>query len=333
MAETSTQSGQTPGSTMGVGEGAQMGQGMLTFDMTEKALIKAMEAITSEEILAFTSLLEVTQTQDIDITLYSIFDFQGFDPRAIARKFLVINKHFRDTIGKTEETLDQLKNDVMFCIAANIYMGNLQSKSLSRRSASGRQKVSYLVAKYSMKIASTGAGQPSDVITFPRVTNSFPVLACRMASVLPSKNFLAAPFNTVTLPKFMRISAFGSFCDISLPERTSLFLLQAVCAYSCDQSITVHEGEKKKRKIKKTEDVMTPLDAYALQWDFITVTATSPVPILRMRKGMMLEFKVDSLYSILEPIVKNFRTLIGDQNPIVAKEDFEKDIRDFTSST
>lgn len=305
---------------------------LLTFDMTEKALVKALDSVTPEDILAFTSLLEVTQTDAIDISLYMIFEFQGFDPVSVIRKLLVINKHHRESGGRTEETLALLKEDVMFMIAANIFMGNLQKKSMSRRSASGRQKIATLVAKYAMKTGSTGAGLPSDVLTFPRVANSFPVLATRMAKVLPSKDFLTGVFQTKELPKFMRISAFASFCDQKLEGRTRAFLLHAVCSYSCDQTLVVHEGENKKKKVKKGENVLTPIDAYGLQWTFIEVASNSTVPSAQMKRAMMTEFEMEKQYSVLEPIVKNFRTLVGDSTPMVGKSEYESDIRDFISS-
>jgi len=333
MASTTQGTINTPPTTTAGTEEASAPVPKLVFDLSEKALVKALDSITPENILEFTTLLEVVQTSAIDISIFALFEFQGFDPVAIIRKLLVVNHHYRITLGKAEETLEVLKEDVMMMIAANIFMGNLQQKSLQRRSAAGRLKISQLIAKYAIKKGSTGTGLASDQITFPRVSNALPVLATRMASVLPSKDFLAGPFVTKELPKFMRISAFASFCDPDLEERTRLFLLHAVCSYSCDQSIIVFEGEKKKKKDKKDETVMTPLDAYALQWDFISVASTSTVPKKQMRKSMLVEFQVESLYSRLEPIVKNFRTLIGDSTVMVTKAEYEKDIRDFCSST
>lgn len=304
----------------------------LVFDMTEKALIKAMEDITTEEVLGFVTLLEATQTGQIEVTIFAIFEFQGFDPNAIIRKLLAVNKYFREEKKVATETLQSLKEDVMFMIAANIYMGNLQRKSLSRRSATGRMKIQELISKYSMKTGTTGAGLASDVLTFPRVVNAFPVLSCRMAMVLPSKDFLSGEFGTRHLPKFMRLSAFGSFCEVALEQRTQLFLLHAVCSYSCDQTMVVHEGERKKKKMKKAEDVMLAMDAYNLQWDFIQITSSSPVPKPQMKRAMMTEFNVITLYETLKPIVTKFRTLVGDANPIPEKGQYESDIQGFINS-
>lgn len=304
----------------------------LVFDMTEKALVKAMEDVTTEEVLGFVTLLEATQTSQIEVSIFAIFEFQGFDPNAIIKKLLAVNKYYREEMKVASETLQSLKEDVMFMIAANIYMGNLQKKSLSRRSANGRMKIQELITKYSMKTGTTGAGLASDVLTFPRVVNAFPVLSCRMAMVLPSKDFLSGDFGTRYLPKFMRLSAFGSFCESTLEQRTQLFLLHAVCSYSCDQTMVVHEGQKKVKKMKKEEDVMTASDAYALQWDFIQITSSSTVPKPQMKRAMMTEFGVMGLYETLKPIVSKFRTLVGDANALPDKTQFESDIQGFVNS-
>jgi hypothetical protein len=332
MTDSSAAGPPTPGTTSIGGGVALPPQPKIVFDMTDKALVKAMESIQPDEILAFVTLLETVTTDKIDISLFAIFEFQGFDPNSIIRKLLVINKHYRDTLGKAEETLEILKQDVMFMIAANIYMGNLQDKSLSRRSGLGRQKIGDLIAKYNMKRGTTRAGLPSDTLTFPRVANSFPVLTTRMAKLLPSKDFVGSAFNTVELPKFMRVSSFASLCDESIPERTRMFLLHAVCSYSCDQSMVVHEGRKREKRVKKDEDVMTPVDAFSLQWNFIEVASKSPVPKIQMKRGMMVEFQIQSLYDLLAPVVSKFRTLIGDPTSMVAKTDYEKDITDFVST-
>jgi hypothetical protein len=325
-------SGMATGTPPSTSEDAPISQAIvkdLTFDMTERALMKALEATSTEDIKAFVASLEVIQSRDIEVSLYTIFEFQGFDPWAIIRKLLTINRHYRETLGHKEESLEKLKEDVMFMIAANLYMGNLQEKSLSRRPAAGRTKVQNLIKKYNMKRGTTGAGQPSDQLTFPRVANSFPVLTCRMASVLPSKDFVGTEFDTRDLPKFMRISSFASLCDSQLEERSRLFLLHCVCSYSCDQTIVVHEGEKKKKKMKKSEDVMTPIDAYSLQWEFINVASTSPVPTREMKKALMLEFSISTRYDTLVAIVRRFRNLIGDSTPLPAKPEFEGDVEGF----
>jgi hypothetical protein len=129
----------------------------------------------------------------------------------------------------------------------------------------------------------------------------------------------------------MRVASFSTFCHSDLNERTRIFLLQAVCAYSCDQTIIVHEGEKKKRRIAKDKDAMTPADAYGLQWDFIMVSSESPVPDLDLKRAMMAEFLVQNLYTHLNDVVKLLREHISDKTPLPTEEQYQEDVKNFIS--
>jgi hypothetical protein len=303
----------------------------IVFDASEKSIAKSMDEVTTEEILKFTDTIEAVQGKDILSLMSSLFDFMGFDPLMIIKKLLTINKYYRVEKKIDTETEEMLKIDIMMMVCANIMMGNLQTKSVGRRSAKGRAAIEYLMAKYQMKIGSTGAGLPSDTLTFPRVANSFPVLTCRTAQVLPTKNFQGKPFKTVNVPKFMRTTAFASFCSEDMSEDVRMFLLEVVCAYNCDQLITVHEGEQKKKKIAKNANPMTPLDAYAAQWDYILVSSTSPVPDPKMKRAILAEFLIDNLYSELSDIVKNFRELLEIKTPMPTEQEYQKGVRDFIS--
>jgi len=227
-------------------EVASLKREMVIFDMSEKNVISAMEAITTDDIEKFVSKMEVIKGDDIAKMMMSLFDFMGFDPTAIIRKLIAVNKYYVEVKKLPNESEETLIWDIIMMICANIVMGNLQQKSIGRRSQKGRMALGYLIQKYEMRKGSTGAGLPSDVLTFPRVANSFPSITCRAAAVLPSKNFLSGPFKTTQVPKYMRVSAFASLCPDEMDEKVRLMLLEVVCAYSCDQLITVHEGEKKK---------------------------------------------------------------------------------------
>lgn len=305
----------------------------ITLDATDKALVTSMEDITTQELDDFVSKIDAIQSSEVLNLISSLFDFQGFDPIQVIKKLLAINKYYQTKGSNPPETHETLKQDIMLMVAANIIMGNLQMRSAGRRSEKGRAALEYLVSKYKMKIGSTGAGLPSDTLTFPRVANSFPVLTCRSAQALPSKNLSKSPFETKLIPKFMRVSAFASLCSEEMEERTREFLLTCVCAYSCDHMITVHEGEKKKRRERKEENAFLPEDAWAAQWDYILVSSTSPVPSLQMKRAMMTEFKVSGLYSVLEPIVRKSIDLLQSKWVIPTEQEFKKDIESFSSGT
>jgi len=302
----------------------------LVFDMTDKAIVKAMEEVTVDDIKRLVKSLEIIQSSEIEVSMYSIFEFMGFDPIQVIKKLLLINKNYREVLKVVEETEEILKQDIMLMIAANIYMGNLQAKSVSRRSGTARYVLTYLQKKYQLKIGSTGTGLSGDTLTFPRVANSFPALTTRMATVLPTKDFPSGKFKTLLLPKFMRVSAFASFCPIEMAARTRLFLLHAVCSYSCDQSVVVSEGEAKKPENKSKKLVpITPLEAFGMQWNFILVASTSPVPAFGMKKNMHREFKTNELYKNLLPIVKNLRDIAKDTTPVPTEDEFKLDLKEF----
>jgi len=300
--------------------------------MTDKALSKAMEELPQEELDNFIATMEVTQTSDIDTTLYSIFDFQGFDPFGVMRKLLVVNKHYREVEGRVKETIDTLKFDVLLAIAAHIYMGNLQDKAVKRRGATGRMAVDYIMAKYAVKRGSTGSGMGSEVLTFPRIANSFPVITVRMASKLPSKNFGKTTLETDMLPKWMRVAAFASLCSEKMHERTRLFILHAHAAYSVDQTMVVHEGEKRKKKVKRTEDVLTVTDAFNLQWPFIEVSSTSPVPSESMKRAVLNEMQMQDQYLRIQPVVSRLRSALGESTPVPSESEFKADLEALYSS-
>lgn len=304
-----------------------------TFDVTEKAMVKLMDDITEEEVLAFSRKMDSIQGREISDLVLSLFDFMGFDPLIVIKKLVMINRYYRVTKNIEEETEEILKQDIVLMVCANVVMGNLQVKSRSRRSAKGKMVIEYMMKKYDVRVGSTGAGLPSDVLTFPRIANSFPTLTCKAAKILPSKNFTSAPFKTRAVPLVMRVSAFASFCHETLNERTRIFLLEGVCAYSCDQTIVVHEGEKKKKKIAKDKDVMTPEMAYGLQWDYILVASGSPVPPLPLKRAILGEFLVENMYSSLKEVIENFRSLLKLKDPIPTESEFQSDVRAFINGT
>lgn len=307
---------------------------VIKFDMTEKAIIKAMDEISDKEIIDFTSKMELVQEKDILGLVSSLFEFQGFDPKAIIRKLVIINEYYIKEKKLEEESRDTLMQDVVMMVCANVVMGNLQLKSMGRRSNTGRLALGYLVSKYQIMSGSTGAGLPSDTLTFPRIANSFPVVTCRAANVLKPKSFPSAPFKTAAIPHYMKVSSFASLCGDDMEGKTREFLLQCVCAYSCDQMITVHEGEKKKRKRKgeKADETMTPLDAYGNQWDYIVAASGSPVPSPEMKRAMLLELKVENMYSSLIDIVKRFREILEIKDTILSEEEFQEGVSNYISS-
>lgn len=295
--------------------------------LTSTELSTRMSVLTPEGINKIISMTVEVKASSIDITIFSIFNFQGFDPDAIIRKLMVLQAYHG-----TDD--DDLKRDIMMMIAANIYMGNLSGKALGRRSSQGRDEVDYLSSKYQVRIGSTSTGIPSDIVTFPRVAGTFPVLACRMADRLPSKDVTGQAFKSLAVPKLMRMNSFSALCKEPLGLRTRLFLLKSVAAYSCDLSILFEKGriQKQKKKPKEDKEVVDVKEIAASQWTFIWVASESKTPSIEICRKAFLDFNVSSFYAKLLPVAENYNKIMDDPTDLPTKDQYEKDITEYLSS-
>jgi len=328
--ESSTVPQDTPeGSTVASGGSVQSGVSIpitdFTFNLTEAQINKAIESVTDKEITDFANLIDTTTQDDINPADFIALEYQGFDPLMVRLTLIAISK-------KHKEQLSQLKSDVMWMIAINIYMGNVQAKSHSRRSLRGRTIVGALVKKYGIKTGSQGAGQVSTMITFPRVSAAFPTLSTRMANKLPVKRYVRAPFHSFTLPGFMTIASFASLIDDEATEDLKMFLLEVVCAYSCDQSIVVAEGKSRAARQGKRPEPLGAIEAHSLQWPYIEAASNSPVPSGVMRRTLFTEYQLIDMYEIFQPVVTTLRNLIGQPAVVMDEEKYKKDIAAYIAS-
>jgi len=299
---------------------------LVKLTLTSQQLSMQMSALDDKAVETFVAKTVEVQISQLDISIFAIFEFQGFDPDAIIRKLLILKEHYKLSD-------DELKEDIMYMIAANIYMGNLSGKAMGRRSQDGRDMLDDLTSRYKIQVGTTGTGKSSDIITFPRVAGSFPIVSCRMASRLPTKTMVGQAFKSEKVPKFMRMSAFASFCKAGLQERSRLFLLKSVAAYSCDQSIIFEIGRRKAKKKTGDELKVDPLGIGAEQWPFIWNAAESKVPNLVQAKKMMIEFNVTGLYDDLKPVVENYNIIMNDPTSIPTKAEFEADITQYVAGS
>jgi hypothetical protein len=277
--------------------------------MTEKELMDSIEAVSDSEVATLVDETESVASSSISASTFAEFEFQGFDPKKVVKKLLAMSKAH----GIKEE---DLRKDIMFMVAANLYMGNLSGKALIRRSKEGNDRIADLAEKYIVHVGSTGTGLPSDALTFPRIANSFPVMTCRMATVLPTKDFIGKPFNSMEIPRYMRVGAFASFCKKEMDPRLRLFLLEAVASYSCDQSVVFEEGRLKKAK-KAGDDAKINVKTIAGdQWTYIQASADSPFPLKPACIEVLKEFNILGQISRLIPVVDNYRKLVGSSEPM-----------------
>lgn len=287
-----------------------------------KDIVDGMAAVTDASINSIISKTVEVAISSISLTIFMIFEYQGFDPDAIIRKLIFLKDHYK----MTEE---DLKTDIMYMIAANIYMGNMSGKALARRSQQGRDMIDDLTSKYEIKIGTTGTGLSSDVLTFPRVSGSFPVLSAKMASVLPVGEYVGKPFKSSSLPKYMRINAFAALCGSGLAERSRVFLLKAVASFSCDQSIVYEEGRRKKLKLKGNDLNVDPKDIAADQWTYIWASSESKMPAPEVKKKALIDFNVMKEYPKLQPIVENYNKIMDDPTGVPTQSEFESDITNY----
>lgn len=292
--------------------------------LSQTDLVKAMDAVTKEQVSDLVKQSVEIDVAMFDMNIFSIFEFQGFDPYAVMRKLIMLKQHYKLSD-------EDLKVDILYMIAANIYMGNLSGKALARRGTEGRTMIDDLQDRYKLELGSTGTGKPSDVLTIPRISAAFPMVSCKMAERLPTKDHIGEAFMSVPVPRFMRVNAFASFCPQEMALRTRLFLLKAAAAYSCDQSIVFSKGQQKKDKKKPDEIKVDPALIAADQWTFIWAASEGPVPPLDARRQLHVIMNTVSLYDRLRPVVVNYDKIVKDTTLIPTKEEYEKDISAFIS--
>jgi hypothetical protein len=281
-----------------------------TLEVTPEELLEMINQITPGQIIAFRNAVMKMAVGKMNPAQFSIYEYQGFDPRRIMLKYLAVGIYHGMKI-------DGIINDIMHVIAINLYMGNVASQKLERRPQAGRDKLSELVGAYNIKLGSTGTGLTPDTVTVPRTSAAFPILSTRMATILPTTETSGMPFKSENIPRCMRIASFASFLSHNIEQPTRDFLKKVVMAYSSDQSI-VFSIDKKTRK-----PTMNPLDAYNRQLTYIQASMSSSVPE-EWEKGVMLqEFGIESQYFVMEKIVTNLNKLVGLNEPVVSESDFK----------
>jgi len=266
--------------------------------------------------------IEKILKDDINPMEFSIFDYVGFDPFIIMKVMIAISGYHNDSP-------DVLVSDIKFCIAANLYMGNIQAKANTRRSDAGREKLNYLISKYNISTGSTGTGILPHTITFPRVTASFPILAVNMSWKLCPKT-VNLDFVSRLVPSYMRVSAFMSLLSDRMEPDVRMFLLEAANAYSADMSLAYEKGRLK--KLKKDPKV-DPRQTASDQWSYAEVIANSPVPDEQSRINIILKLNIASDYVNLANVVRHYRSIMNKVDiasvAVPTQEELEKAITDF----
>lgn len=294
-------------------------------EMTPEKVSEMVQNVTDSEVASTVSLVERIPSGAQDRMEFSIFDFVGFDPLMVVRVLKAYQKFYTDKD-------DDLMSDVRFSIAATIYMGNLQTKALTRRAQEGRTKIEYLTRKYNVRTGSQGAGLPQEALTFPRIAASFPVLAIRMAVTCPPKA-VDIEFKGKQVPACMRLTPFGSLCSPGMDADLRLFLMEASNAHGSDMALAYERGRCKKAK---TEFKPNPKAVSEDQWAFMEVAADSSVPEEDMKKAILTELNLAQYYGDLAEVVANYRSKVSGKavgaGEVLSKANFEKLLSDYIAS-
>nr|QYF49553.1 MAG: coat protein [Sichuan phenui-like virus 3] len=294
-------------------------------NLSKEEIEKLVKKISSTQVKTIVKEVEKIEKRDIEPIQFNIFDFQGFDPFVIISVFLVINEHF----GEVNKVMIE---DIKFCIAACLYMGNLQPKALTKRKAEGRGKIDYLSSKYNILMGSTGSGVPAEAVTFPRVVASFPVLSIKMASAVPPKA-VNRDFMSTSIPSYMRLSPFASLCSPNMAKELRLFLMECCNAHGSDMSIAYEVGRLKKQKKEIKYD---PISLANDQWGFVEVASDSPVPEEDSKKTLLASLDLPKDFALMEKVVKNYRAIMQKKKVedvvCMDKKEFEGFLSDFISS-
>jgi hypothetical protein len=294
-------------------------------EMTPEMVSKLVQDVTDSDVSSTVTLVNKIVSTAQDRMEFSIFDFVGFDPLMIVRVLKAYQKHY-------SEGNEDLMSDVRFSIAATIYMGNLQTKALTRRALEGRTKIEYLTRKYNVRTGSQGAGLPAEALTFPRIAASFPVLAIRMATTLPPKAVDIA-FKGKLVPACMRLTPFGSLCSPNMDDTLRLFLMEASNAHGADMALAYERGRCKKAK---TEFKPNPKEAAEDQWAFMEVAGDSSVPEEDMKKTILTELNLGQFHANLAEVVANYRSKVQGKevgvSDVMGKGAFEKALSEYIAS-
>lgn len=293
--------------------------------MDSVQLTSLINDVKSGEITSIVTLVVEVKVSVSDRILFSIFDYVGFDPEMVPKVLRAYQKFY-----KTSD--DDLLSDIRFSLAAVLYMGNLQTKSMTRRALEGRTKIEYLVRKYNIRTGTTNAGLPAEVLTFPRIAAAFPVLAVRMANVLPP-TAVSILFKGRLVPACMRLTPFASLCASGMGEKLQSFLLRVCNAHASDMALAYERGRCKKAKVDfKPQPKVVAED----QWAFMEVAAASTVPSDAQRKELLQELNLAQYYVNLKEVYTNYMAVTQDLDAekveTMSQQQFETELSSFVSA-
>jgi hypothetical protein len=263
--------------------------------------------ITEAEISEMWSIIDDADVSSLDQEALKIFEYQGFDPKAILVSLMKAKK-------KNKISDDMFKTDILTMCAIAIIKGSINSNNIKKISDEGQQEISRLETTYGIKRGS-GRKEKPEVVTISRIGATFPgkIIQLICAGKVQSRTFMG-PLSSSSLPAFMRHQAFAAIIPKSLKQKTKDFLLSLVTAFSVDQSIQINPNKKEK---------LEPAIIFINQSNFVAVTHNGQYPPEHLKIAI---FKtMNFVYEDLMPTARRISAVMGDI-VIPSRDEFNSDI-------
>jgi hypothetical protein len=219
---------------------------------------------------------------------FDIFQYQGFNPMKIVESLLKVK-------NKKSMSDAELQEDIMKMVAIGQIKGNITEKNKTKMSDEGQTMLNSLQAKYDIKYGG-GKNQPSSVITFPRITATFPDLAVKLAGILGPRDYPGGPFLTSRLPAPMRVQVFPSIVPKSLESKIKTFFLKASLCYSVDQTHAFPSTGKK-----------DPKQLISIQAQFVLLSHNSIVPKEEVRTILFKSLSFTTDYNAIVSVLTDYK--------------------------
>jgi hypothetical protein len=232
------------------------------------------------------------------------FQYQGFDPFKIVAALLRV---------KTSKSIDDdvFKRNVFTMVAVGMIKGSVNDRNINKMSDAGKTDLKDLISKYGIRMGG-GKGQPSGIITFPRVMATFPDIAIRLVSVIGAKEFRGGPMMSTRLPAYMQVQVFPAIVPKNIDADVKRMLLTASLCYSIDQSVQISE-------MKSPDLVQLSGD----QANFVNVGNNSPVPSDEVRTSVFNSLSIKDSYHMIVSVLNDYKQKIDPSFTILTKQQFD----------
>jgi hypothetical protein len=254
-----------------------------------------------------TRILELISSNDVaslKAEMFDAFQYQGFDPLRIVKTLFECK-----TAGSVDDKT--FSEDVFKMVAIGMIKGSVNTNNIDKMSDEGKKGVLELNEKYKIKMGG-GKGQPSNVVTYPRVMATFPDIAVRMTAVIGGKPFNGGPMLSTRLPQFMQVQVFPAVLPRNLNDDVKRMLLTASLCYSIDQSIQI--SQIKEPDLKQLAST---------QGNFVMVGHQSPVPGSDVRKSVYNGLNIADHWADIRAVLQDYRAKVDSEFNVMSDSDFK----------